>query len=72
MEYSSLLDQACGEEDVVERMMLVCAFVVSAYAGTQPRAGRKPFNPLLGETFEFVRDDKGKKTKKRGDHFSKN
>ena len=23
------------------------------------RAGHKPFNPLLGETFECIRDDKG-------------
>jgi oxysterol-binding protein-related protein 3/6/7 len=35
------------------------AFAVSAYASTFHRAGRKPFNPLLGETYECIREDKG-------------
>ncbi len=30
-----------------------------AYAGTIHRAVKKPFNPLLGETYENIRDDKG-------------
>ena len=40
-------------------MKWVAAFAVSAYGYCNDRAGHKPFNPLLGETFECVRDDKG-------------
>ncbi len=39
--------------------MLVAAFSVSPYASTYYRAGQKPFNPLLGETYECIREDKG-------------
>ncbi|GAV07161.1 hypothetical protein RvY_17036 [Ramazzottius varieornatus] len=52
MEYSYLLDQAALCDDEMERMLLVAAFVVSATASHVDRSG-KPFNPLLGETFEF-------------------
>ena len=39
--------------------MTACvAFAVSGYAGTEGRT-RKPFNPLLGETFEYVNPEKG-------------
>ncbi|GAC97147.1 likely oxysterol-binding protein [Pseudozyma hubeiensis SY62] len=58
-EYASdLLDRAGKCEDWVERISLVGAFAVSGYASTKLRASRKPFNPLLGETFECVREDK--------------
>ena len=40
-------------------MMWVAAFAVSVYGSCQARAGHKPFNPLLGETFECVREDRG-------------
>ena len=33
-------------------MLYVAAFAVSSYSGTNNRF-LKPFNPLLGETFEF-------------------
>lgn len=36
----------------IERMIQVAAFAVSSYSGTNNRM-MKPFNPLLGETFEF-------------------
>ena len=36
----------------IERMLHVAAFAVSSYSGTNNRF-LKPFNPLLGETFEF-------------------
>ena len=39
--------------------VLVAAFSVSPYAATYYRAGQKPFNPLLGETYECIREDKG-------------
>ncbi|KAJ3382416.1 hypothetical protein HDU92_004776 [Lobulomyces angularis] len=59
LEYSELLDQAAESNDPTERLLLISAFAVSGYASTINRAGRKPFNPLLGETFEYIREDKG-------------
>ena len=38
---------------------LFSAFAISAYASANSRASHKPFNPLLGETYECVREDKG-------------
>ena len=37
----------------------MAAFAVSSFALNFHRAGRKPFNPILGETYECVREDKG-------------
>lgn len=59
LEYSELLDKAAELDDPYERMMYVAAFAVSAYASSYSRAGNKPFNPLLGETYECIREDKG-------------
>lgn len=38
---------------------IMAAFVISGYSSTYYRAGSKPFNPLLGETYECIREDKG-------------
>ena len=59
LEYSELLEKAASSDFAMERMMWVAAFAVSAYGYCNDRAGHKPFNPLLGETYECVRDDKG-------------
>uniref|UniRef100_A0A671EG85 Oxysterol-binding protein n=1 Tax=Rhinolophus ferrumequinum TaxID=59479 RepID=A0A671EG85_RHIFE len=59
LEYSSLLDQASRIADPCERMVYVAAFAVSAYSSTYHRAGCKPFNPVLGETYECERPDRG-------------
>ncbi|XP_047670531.1 oxysterol-binding protein-related protein 6 isoform X1 [Tachysurus fulvidraco] len=59
LEYTELLDKAAETEDPYERMALVAAFAVSAYSSTYYRAGSKPFNPILGETYECIREDKG-------------
>ena len=40
-------------------MLWVAAFSISAYGSSNARASHKPFNPLLGETFECIREDKG-------------
>ncbi|KAK0525818.1 Oxysterol-binding protein 3 [Tilletia horrida] len=53
-----LLERAAKADDWVERICLVTAFAVSGYASTKLRASRKPFNPLLGETYECVREQK--------------
>ena len=58
LEYSFLLDQAAAASGI-ERMIKVAAFAVSCYAAEATRKGRKPFNPILGETFELVREDLG-------------
>ncbi|CAE6473876.1 unnamed protein product [Rhizoctonia solani] len=54
-EYTNLLDEAVAASDPVDRIALVAAFAVSGYACTLHRASRKPFNPMLGETFEDTR-----------------
>ena len=58
LQYSQLLDEASQLEGVYDRMVKVAAFAVSAYAQTYYRTSGKPFNPLLGETFECVREDR--------------
>lgn len=58
MEYTDLLDLAADRTDSTERMVYVAAFAASEYASTIGRVA-KPFNPLLGETYEYVRPDKG-------------
>uniref|UniRef100_H2VB98 Oxysterol-binding protein-related protein 3 n=1 Tax=Takifugu rubripes TaxID=31033 RepID=H2VB98_TAKRU len=59
LEYSELLDTANQTQDPYQRMVYVATFAVSAYASTHHRAGSKPFNPVLGETYECDRPDKG-------------
>ena len=59
LEYSELLDKAAEINDPLERMVCVAAFTVSSYGSSYFRAGSKPFNPLLGETYECIREDKG-------------
>ncbi|CAH2350965.1 oxysterol-binding protein homolog 1 [[Candida] railenensis] len=56
IEYSSLLDTAAQSDDSTLRMVYVAAFGASEYASTINRIA-KPFNPLLGETFEYCRPD---------------
>jgi hypothetical protein len=59
LEYSHLLDEAAAQPPrSVERILRVAAFAVSAYSGTMGRTA-KPFNPLLGETYEFVCPERG-------------
>ncbi|KDN52515.1 hypothetical protein K437DRAFT_254097 [Tilletiaria anomala UBC 951] len=52
-----LLERAGKTEDWIQRLCLVGAWAVSSYSSTKLRASRKPFNPLLGETFELYRND---------------
>ena len=58
MEYADLLDVAADRPTSTERLVYVAAFAASEYASTVGRVA-KPFNPLLGETYEYVRPDKG-------------
>ncbi|RPA75371.1 hypothetical protein BJ508DRAFT_332179 [Ascobolus immersus RN42] len=64
MEYTELLDHASsllssgGSAD--EALLYVTAFAITSfsYARLKERTLRKPFNPMLGETFEFVCPEK--------------
>ncbi|ODH32324.1 hypothetical protein ACO22_03394 [Paracoccidioides brasiliensis] len=60
-EYSQLLDIAASATDGLERLIYVTAFALSSLSNSRikERAIRKPFNPMLGETFELVREDRG-------------
>lgn len=60
-EYSHLVDRAlaCGKQgNDLMRILNVAAFAVSGYASTKGRQW-KPFNPILGETYEADYPDKG-------------
>ncbi|BFZ11294.1 hypothetical protein BsWGS_14333 [Bradybaena similaris] len=58
MEYAPLIDSASKCDDPIERMEYVAAFAISALSSNWNRIG-KPFNPLLGETYELSRSDLG-------------
>ncbi|KAG2123665.1 Oxysterol-binding protein-domain-containing protein [Suillus cothurnatus] len=57
MEFSECLDVAAREQDPHRRLAFVAAFAMSNYSSTIGRIA-KPFNPMLSETFEYVRLDK--------------
>jgi len=64
---SSLLDWHClkimfcvVQGNDLMRILNIAAFAVSSYASTEGRQC-KPFNPLLGETYEADYPDKGLK-----------
>jgi len=64
LEAASLLSAATSSSNLspdksVERLMYVAAFAVAGFASNRvkERAIRKPFNPMLGETFELVRPE---------------
>lgn len=62
LEYSELLDTAATTPDSsTERLLYISTFAISTLSNSRvkERAVRKPFNPMLGETFELVREDRG-------------
>jgi len=58
MEYAPLLTKASMCDDPVQRLEYVTAFAMSMATSNWERVG-KPFNPLLGETYELDREDLG-------------
>jgi len=68
LEYAQLLAQAARQATEKDRLLYVTAFAISQFSNgrAKERAIRKPFNPLLGETFELVREDQ---TKEGGDGY---
>lgn len=63
VEYCDLINNALQVDDDKsgEKVLRIAAFAVSSLSSVREkeRNARKPFNPLLGETFELVREDKG-------------
>ncbi|KAI0536967.1 Oxysterol-binding protein-domain-containing protein [Xylaria digitata] len=59
LEYAQLLDQASQQKIPRDRLLFVTAFAISSFSinRAKERAMRKPFNPLLGETFELLRTE---------------
>jgi len=55
LQYQHLLDEAADEDDADVRLALVTAYAVSVYS-TMERT-KKPFNPILGETYELRLSD---------------
>ncbi|KAL3270964.1 hypothetical protein HHI36_021467 [Cryptolaemus montrouzieri] len=55
-EYADILDVAAKCSDPCEQLAYLAAFTISAYSTTAIRAA-KPFNPMLGETYEFDRTE---------------
>lgn len=58
MYYSQLLNKAEEVNDENLRILYVSAFAVSTYSLNEGRV-KKPFNPLLGQTFEFIDEARG-------------
>lgn len=56
MEYNSLLDLASNDPDPIRRLALIAIHQVSALSICE-RTTSKPFNPILGETYEYVTED---------------
>lgn len=66
LEHSHLLNSAAAMAEQspdaeAKRLLYVTAFAVSPLSNSRARerAIRKPFNPMLGETYELVREDLG-------------
>ena len=47
------MDLALKEKDDCKRLGLIAIFLISQYEAVYLRT-RKPFNPLLGETYEVI------------------
>lgn len=56
MEYNEILDKAGVEPDSGKRMAYVAIYMISTLTICE-RTASKPFNPLLGETYEYVTKD---------------
>jgi hypothetical protein len=56
LEYRSLLERAAACRESADRLALVAVWVLSGL-NSQPLRDNKPFNPLLGETFEWQAPD---------------
>lgn len=55
MEYNELLDDAAVESNSLKRLLLVAIHQMTSMAIAE-KINTKPFNPILGETYELVTD----------------
>lgn len=53
LEYVDLLESVVDSSDPARRLLNVAVFAITSYSGTDKRTS-KPFNPLLGETYELI------------------
>ncbi|KAF5840678.1 hypothetical protein DUNSADRAFT_15920 [Dunaliella salina] len=60
LEYANLLDRLPSEPNSLDRLMLVSVWNLTCYNSLAQRDG-KPFNPLLGETYEWQSPDSTKR-----------
>ncbi|XP_046851645.1 oxysterol-binding protein 1-like isoform X2 [Xenia sp. Carnegie-2017] len=58
LQYAYLLEKAAKCESSVESLVYIAAFMVSSFS-TVPGRFMKPFNPLLGETYEYINKEYG-------------
>lgn len=54
-EYLDLLDTAIAQKDPVYRLAYVACYAIAQFNHFE-RCTQKPFNPMLGETYELVTD----------------
>lgn len=52
LEFVDILDNACAENNPIKRMAII-AFYHCVQITSIEKFPQKPFNPLLGETYEF-------------------
>lgn len=56
LQYGYLIEKASQLDDSIERLVWVSVFACATYHGS-PHRDAKPFNPLLGETYEWQAPD---------------
>jgi hypothetical protein len=56
LEYQDLFQKAAASTDPVLRLMYIATYQVACYTSTKDRV-TKPFNSLLGETFDLIKPD---------------
>lgn len=56
LEYSSIIEDAIACNDPAERLARIACFSISTITMAE-KSTAKPFNPILGETFEIVNDN---------------
>lgn len=53
MHYHDLMQKATQQQSDVKRLAYIAIYMMSQYGDVYNRT-RKPFNPILGETYELV------------------
>lgn len=56
MEYSFLFDQAANEPNTIDKLAYIAAYLFAILSQNINRT-KKFFNPLLGETYEYLYEE---------------